>query len=282
MSTVISRDGTRITYDRVGSGPAVILVDGSLSSRSAGLNAGLAAQLATQFSAYIYDRRGRGDSGDTLPYAVEREIEDIDGLVEAAGGAAHLYGVSSGGVLALDAANRLGTKITRLAVYEAPFVVDDARPPIPDGYPEQMQKLITQNRRGEAIDLFMSKGIGMPGWMVFMMRFLPFRAGQKALAHTLPYDVAVMGDTQSGKPLRAQRWASITAPTLVVAGGKSRTWMRNGQLALADILPNAEHRVLDGQMHIVKAEALAPMLIHFFSDGTRLPTEPDLAKGIDR
>lgn len=263
--TVTSPDGTVIAFDRVGSGDPVILVDGALSSRKAGLNAALAAQLAPHFTAYTYDRRGRGDSGDTQPYAIEREIEDIAALVDAAGGSAHLYGISSGGVLALDAANRLGGRITRLCVYEAPFVVDDTREPLPQRYLERLQAFVGSDRRGEAVDLFMSKGIGLPGWMVFMMRLLPFRAGQKALAHTIPYDATVMGSTQAGRPLPKDRWTAITAPTLVIAGGKSPTWMKNAQLALVEVLPSAEHRVLPGQMHIVKAEALAPMLSDFLA-----------------
>lgn len=264
-STVTSKDGTVIAFDRVGSGDPVILVDGALSSRTAGLNAALATQLAPKFTAYTYDRRGRGDSGDTQPYSIEREIEDIAALVDAAGGSAHLYGISSGGVLALDAANRIGSSITKLAVYEAPFVVDDTRKPLPDGYLDRLKELVAAGRRGEAVDLFMGKGIGLPGWMVFMMRFLPFRSGQKALAHTIPYDATLMGSTQSGRPLPRDRWTAITAPTLVIAGGKSPTWMKNAQLALVDVLPGAEHRILPGQMHIVKAEALAPMLSGFLA-----------------
>jgi len=267
MNTVTSKDGTRITSDRSGQGDPVILVDGALSSRTSGLNGPLAELLAPHFTVYTYDRRGRGDSGDTPPYAIEREIEDIEALVDHAGGSAYLYGISSGGVLALDVANRLGTKITKLAVYEAPFVVDDTRAPLPDGYLARMKELVASDRRGDAVDLFMGKGIGLPGWMLFMMRLLPSRSGQKALAHTLPYDATIMGDTQSGNPLPKDRWASITVPTLVVAGGKSPAWMKNGQRALADLLPTAQHRTLEGQMHIVKAAALAPLLDEFFAAG---------------
>lgn len=263
---VVSKDGTRIAFDRIGSGAPLILIDGALSSRTAGLNGALAAQLAHRFTVYTYDRRGRGDSGDTAPYAIEREIDDIEALVTEAGGSAGVYGISSGGALALDAANRLGPHITKLAIYEAPFVVDATRALLPDGYLQKMHKLVAADRRGEAVDLFMGRGIGLPGWMVVMMRLLPSRSGQKALAHTLPYDATIMGDTQSGRPLPRERWASITAPTLVVAGGKSPVWLKNAQLALAAMLPNATQQILAGQMHIVKAEALAPMLDAFFAD----------------
>ena len=267
MRKVMSKDGTQIAFDRSGDGPPVILVDGALSSRRASLNVELAAELAPHFTVYTYDRRGRGDSGDTPPYAIEREVEDIEVLVEEAGGSAHLYGISSGGVLALDAANRLGRKITRLAVYEAPFVVDNTRAPLPDGYLARLKELVASNRRSKAVDLFMGRGIGLPGWMILMMRFLPSRSAQKALAHTLPHDAAIMGDTQSGNPLPTDRWTSITAPALIIAGGKSPVWMKNGQRALADLLPIAQHHTLEGQMHIVKAATLAPLLDEFFAAG---------------
>jgi pimeloyl-ACP methyl ester carboxylesterase len=267
MSKVMSKDGTQIAFDRSGDGPPVVLVDGALSDRRASLNVALAAELVPRFTVYTYDRRGRGDSGDTAPYAIEHEVEDIEALVDHAGGKAALYGISSGGVLALDAANRLGPKITTLAVYEAPFVVDDTRAPVPDGYLAHLKQLVASGRRGQAVDLFMAKGIGLPGWMIFMMWFLPSRSDQKALAHTLPHDAAIMGDTQSGNPLPKDRWAAITVPALVIVGGKSPVWMRNGQRALADLLPIAQHRTLEGQMHIVKAAALAPLLDEFFAAG---------------
>jgi pimeloyl-ACP methyl ester carboxylesterase len=165
MSKVMSKDGTQIAFDRSGDGPPVILVDGALSDRRASLNVALAAELAPRFTVYTYDRRGRGDSGDTPPYAIRREVEDIEALVDHAGGKAYLYGISSGGVLALDAANRLGPKVTRLAVYEAPFVADDTRTPLPDGYLARLQELVAADRRGDAVDLFMGTGIGLPaGW----------------------------------------------------------------------------------------------------------------------
>jgi pimeloyl-ACP methyl ester carboxylesterase len=265
MNKVTSMDGTTIAFDRTGQGPALILVDGALSNRTVGLNGPLAELLAPHFTVYTYDRRGRGDSGDTAPYAVEREIEDIEALVDEAGGSACLYGISSGAVLALDAANGLGSRITRLAVYEAPFVVDDTRDPVPDGYLAHMKELVVADRRGEVVDYFMRVGIGLPGWMVFMMRFLPYRSAQKALAHTLPYDATIMEGTQYGRPLPAERWANVTIPTLVVVGGKSPNWMKHGQRTLAEMLPNARHRVLEGQTHIVKAAALAPLLDEYFA-----------------
>ena len=145
--------------------------------------------------------------------------------------------------------------------------MDDTRAPVPDGYLARLKELVASGRRGDAVDLSMSRGIGLPGWIIFMMRFLPSRSGQKALAHTLRHDAAIMGDTQSGNPLPKDRWAFITVPALVIAGGKSPVWMKNGQRALADLLPIAQHHTLEGQMHIVKAATLAPLLDEFFAAG---------------
>src|SRR5262245_4358529 len=138
MNTVLSADGTRIAYDTFGSdGPAVILVSGATGRRSDPFNATLAELLASRFTVYNYDRRGRGESGDTQPYAVEREIEDIAALIDAAGGSAFVFGISSGGVLSLRAARRL-PQIAKVAAYEPPFVVDDSCPPLPADYVERL------------------------------------------------------------------------------------------------------------------------------------------------
>lgn len=265
MEKVHSKDGTTIAFDKSGEGPPVILVGGAFNSRSFGPNEPLAALLEQHFTVINYDRRGRGDSGDTAPYAVEREVEDLDALIEEVGGEAHLYGISSGAALALEAARRLPTKIEKLALYEAPFVVDDSRPPIPDDFLTQLEGLIASDRRGEAVRLFMRKGVGVPAVFVTMMRLMPAWSELKALAHTVPYDATIVEDYQRGNPLPAERWTSVTMPTLVVVGGKSPAWMRHAMGALADALPNARHRTLEGQTHIVKPEALAPALVEFFA-----------------
>lgn len=265
MQTLTSRDGTTIAYQRAGDGSPLILVDGALSSRSGSLNTPLAELLASQLAVYTYDRRGRGDSGDTPPYAVEREIEDIDALVDAAGGSAFLFGISSGAVLALDAATRHPAKVTKVAVYEPPFIVDNTRSPIRADYLARLQDLVATGRRGDAVKLFLTEGIQMPGFAVTLMSFLPMWTRMKTLAHTLPYDASCMVGTQSGTPLPAERWASLTTPTLVVDGGKSPATMRNGVKALADLLPNARYVTLPGQTHIVKPAVLAPVLGDFFA-----------------
>src|SRR5438552_7726832 len=168
MRTVISKDGTAIAFDQSGQGPALILVAGATATRVA--EAELSAHLAPHFTVFAYDRRGRGESGDTAPYAVEREVEDIEALINEAGGSAFVFGHSSGAVLALEAARRLATKITKLAVYEPPFIVDDSRPPLPEDYVTQLTELVSSGRRSEAVEYFMTKAVGVPVQEVAQMR----------------------------------------------------------------------------------------------------------------
>lgn len=263
MSKVISADGTSIAYTRTGQGPAVVLVDGALSFRGQSINAGLATALSTSFTVYTYDRRGRGESGDTAPFAPEREIEDLAALVAEAGGRVRLYGTSSGAALALAAAES-GLPVERLALYEPPFIVDGTREPVPDDYERTLDELVAGDRRAEAVRYFMRRGVGLPAMVVAMMRFMPAWSTLKGVAHTLPYDVAFVAPYEHGRPYPAGGWASVKVPTLVMDGGKSQAWIRNAARSLADQLPDAEHRTLDGQTHIVKPAALAPVLEGFF------------------
>jgi pimeloyl-ACP methyl ester carboxylesterase len=263
MNTLRSKDGTSIAFDRSGHGPAVILVDGALCYRASGPSGPLAALLREHFTVFTFDRRGRGDSGDTAPYAVEREVEDIEALINEAGGSAFVYGVSSGAALALEAAKQ-GLAIKRMALYEAPFIVNDSRPPIPKDFVEQLDRLIAADREGDAVRLFM-KLVGVPAMFIVLMRFMPAWSKLTAVAHTLPYDITLVQDYQRGKPLPAARWASTTVPTLVMEGGKSPEWMRQGVQALASVLPNARLRTLEGQTHMVKPNVLAPALLEFFA-----------------
>jgi pimeloyl-ACP methyl ester carboxylesterase len=263
VKKTISKDGTAIAYDQFGKGPAIILVDGALCSRSFGPMPKLAPHLAQHFTVFTYDRRGRGESSDTKPYAVEREVEDLEALVKETGGSAFVYGISSGAALALEAANR-GLAIKKLALYEAPFIVDDSRPPIPEGYLAQLNELIASDRRGDAVKLFM-KLVGVPAIFVAMMRFMPAWSKLKSVAHTLPYDITIVQDNQRGKPLPPERWVSVTVPALVVDGGKSPGWMRHAMRALAEVLPNAQHRTLEGQTHMLEPKAIAPVLKEFFA-----------------
>ncbi len=170
MRNVISKDGTPIAFDRSGEGPALILVGGASAARAD--EASLAAALAPYFTVFAFDRRGRGNSGDTAPYAVEREVEDIEALIDEAGGSALVFGHSSGAVLALEAARLLPTKITKLALYEPPFIIDDSRPPAPQDFSAHLSALVASGRRGEAVESFMMV-VGLPSEMIAQMRQSP-------------------------------------------------------------------------------------------------------------
>ena len=262
MPKVYSTDGTPIAFDRSGNGPPLILVDGALCYRASGPMKPLAALLAPHFTVFTYDRRGRGESGNTTPYAIEREVEDIDALIREAGGSAFVYGISSGAALALEAASH-GLAIRKLALYEAPFIVDDSRPPVTPEFLAQLDELVAADRRADAVKEFM-KLVGVPGIFIALMRVMPAWSKLKGVAHTVVYDLKITRNNQRGKPLQANGWASIAAPTLVVAGGKSPAWIRNAMHALAEVVPNARHRTLEGQTHMVKAKSLAPVLVDFF------------------
>ena len=263
MNRTFSKDGTPIAFDRSGKGPALILVDGALCYRASGPSGPLAARLSEHFTVITYDRRGRGDSGDTAPYAVEREVEDIDALIREIGEPPFVYGVSSGAALALEAANR-GLPIKKLALYEAPFIVDDASPPLPEDFLTRLNEAIASHRPGDAVTLFLRR-VGVPAVFIALMRVLPVWSKLKAVAHTLPYDITIVQDNQRGKPLSATRWARATMPTLVMDGGKSPAWMRHAMRALASVLSNATYRTLEGQTHMVKPKPHAPALVEFFA-----------------
>jgi pimeloyl-ACP methyl ester carboxylesterase len=262
MDRVTSRDGTTIAFDRSGEGPAVVLVGGALSDRRAARD--LATLLAPELTVIAYDRRGRGDSGDTPPHAVQREVEDLEALIAAAGGSAFVFGHSSGAVLALEAtASRIG--VARLALYEPPFIVDDSRPPLPEDYVARLEDLLSADELGEAVAYFMRVGPGVSEEMLEGMRSSPMWGAMEALAHTLPYDGRVMGDTMLGRPLPAERWAGVTVSTRVMDGGASPPWQRNAARALADVLPDATYRTLVGQTHGFDPGPMAAELRAFFS-----------------
>jgi pimeloyl-ACP methyl ester carboxylesterase len=235
----------------------VILVSGGSVDRWS--NAGLAEVLASDFTVFNYDRRGRGPSGDTPPYAVEREIEDIDAVVKAAGGSAGLYGSSSGAALALEAAAS-GLPITKLALWEPPYILDEnARPPADQI--EQYNTMLAEGRRGDAAEYFMAKVVRMPAEFVAVARSQPWWPAQEALAHTLPYDATVMGDYS----LPEAKAARVTAPTLVLDGGASFGFMGATAEALAKALPKGQRKTLEGQEHNVDADVLGAALKEFFA-----------------
>lgn len=258
LNHVTSKDGTTIAFDRLGNGPAVILVSGGSVDRMS--NAGVAAQLAADFTVFNYDRRGRGPSGDTPPYAIEREIEDIEAVVAAAGGSAHLYGSSSGAALALAAAEALPGKITKLALWEPPYILDpSARPPADQV--DQYNTMLAEGRRGDAAQYFMEKVVKMPPEFVAGARSQPWWAATEALAHTLPYDATIMGDYS----LPVDRAKAVTIPTIVLDGGASFGFMGPTAEALAEVLPRGERRTLPGQEHNIDPNVLAPALKEFFA-----------------
>lgn len=265
LKRVTSRDGASIAFEEAGSGPPLILVSGALSSRASGTR--LAALLAPHFTVINYDRRGRGDSGDTQPYAVQREVEDIEALVDHAGGSAFLFGSSSGAALALEAARCLPAKVKKAVLFEPPFIVDDSRPPVPDDFTSQLQQMVAAGRRGDAVEFFMTTGVGLPAELVAQMRAGPAWPQMELLAHTLPYDGAIVGDLLLGKPLPADRWTTAASPILVVDGALSDAWLRNSAKSLAEALPNARHHTIDGQDHsgpFRAPQVFVPVLVEFF------------------
>ncbi|MCX5267869.1 alpha/beta fold hydrolase [Streptomyces sp. NBC_00199] len=253
----ISRDGTELAYSRAGQGPAVILVSGAMST--GGTVAPLAGLLADRFTVLWYDRRGRGESGDTAPYAVRREVEDLGALVDAAGGEAALYGVSSGGALVLEAA-AAGLPLSRVAVYETPFAVDEAAERDRAAYTADLTEALAQGRRGDAVELFL-RLTGLAEEMIQGARRSPMWAGMEAVAPTLAYDDAVMG----GGPAPRERLASVGVPVLALAGGASPDWLREAVRTVADAVPRGTYRTLEGQSHMVDPNVLAPVLADFFA-----------------
>jgi pimeloyl-ACP methyl ester carboxylesterase len=274
--TVISADGTVIVVDRSGEGPAVVLVQGALMGRADPVMSGIAAGLSRWFTVFSYDRRGRGDSGDTRPYAVEREAEDLDAVIAVAGGSAAVFGGSSGAGLAARAAARAATRtparaaaraaartpaVTRLALWEPPYHVDDTAPQLPPDFAAQLDGLVSAGRRAEAVELFLVRAAEASPEDVAEMRGQPFWPAMQASAQSLAYEAFVMGPDNA---LPADLLGGITQPTLVLNGGDSPAWMRRAGEAVADAIPGAVHRVLEGQAHYVAPGAIVPELLEFF------------------
>jgi pimeloyl-ACP methyl ester carboxylesterase len=268
VKKVTSKDGTSIAYEQRGSGPPLVLVDGAFCRRGFGPMPTLAPLLASRFTVFHYDRRGRGDSGDTRPYAVEREVEDLAAVVQAAGEPVLLYGISSGAALALRTAASGLVKVRKLAVYEAPFALDGTHRPAPADFREQIAAMVSSGRRDAAVKLFM-KVVGVPGFGILIARLLPnVWPKLRAVAHTLPYDFAILGDTQSGGAMPSElraKLAAISAPTLAMAGGKSPQWLHHAARQVAELVPAGSFRVVPGQDHNIAAKAIAPFLSEFFS-----------------
>lgn len=256
MEQTSSPDGTRIAFDRVGKGGPVVLVSGASTARA--IHVPLTELLAGDFTVLNYDRRGRGDSGDTQPYAVEREIEDLGAVIDAAGGSAAVFGNSSGAVLALRAA-AAGLPITALALWDPPIMADPDAPRRQEEYVNRLTELLGAGRRGDAMELFM-RSVGLPDQAIAGMRQAPMWAAMEAIAPTLAYDAAVMGDSTLPAGL-----ASVRTRTLVLTGGESGGWADAAARALTGALPACEHRTLAGQSHAVAWDVLAPELRTFLA-----------------
>lgn len=261
MRAVNSADGTVIAFDQLGAGAPLVMVVGAFNTRAT--TAPLAAALQERFTILNYDRRGRGDSGDTSPYSVEREIEDLDALIAEAGGWAAVFGYSSGANLALQAAAR-GLAITELALYEPPFILDGSHPRPPADLAAQLAALVAADRRGDAVELYQTKAVGMPEEVVVQLRHAPFRPGLEEIAHTLAYDATIIGDLT----LPSDQLASIQTPTLVIEGEKSPPVMREAARVVANTLPNGRRCTLADEAHEISPPATQAVLEDFLSTGS--------------
>jgi len=268
MEKVISKDGTSIAFDKMGKGPAVILIAGAFGYRAFGPMVGLAPLLSNNFTVLLYDRRGRGDSGDTQPFDKKREIEDIDALIDSLGGSAYLYGISSGAALAAEAASVLGEqKVTKLALYEPSFILGKSHAPVPPNYLVQLRKMLSEGRRGDMVTLFMTDAVGMPAEMVEGMKQAPFWHAMEQVAHTLLYDGAIMVDNQQAKPMTddlRKTLEAIQVSTIVIDGGATFPFLHNTAEIVAKTIAGAKRRTLEGQQHDVAPDAIAPVLVEFF------------------
>lgn len=263
METVISTDGTRIAYDKTGHGPALILVDGAFCYRENGTTPRLVPLLSDHFTVFSYDRRGRGESTNTRPYSIDQETEDLKALAEATNETPYILGISSGAALVLHSI-RNGLKVKRIALYEPPYVVinkDDKAPP--KEAIGVLEDLSEHGKRSEAVKYFMAKVMGMPSFIIFMFKLFDKQGWKKneSVAHTLSYDVALMGNYSVPKKMTNV----ISVPTLVLGGEKSPKNLVNAVKATGLQIPLSETWFLKGQGHNVSMNVLAPVLIEFFS-----------------
>lgn len=265
MQTVTSKDGTTIAFDKMGQGPALVLVGGMFEQRameSETAKLALLPLMTQNFTVYHYDRRGRGDSTDTQPSGVAREIEDIEALIDEAGGSAYVFGISSGGALAFEAARVLGSKVKKLAIYEAPYNDDDEARQAWKGFRQALQQALAENRRTDAVELFMQL-MGVPAEGLEEMHHYPMWPMWESIAPTIAYDAAALGE-EAAVPV--EKAADVQVPALIMNGDASYPFMQASAETLANTLPNAQHRTLEGQTHEVAVEALAPVLVEFFAN----------------
>jgi pimeloyl-ACP methyl ester carboxylesterase len=267
IEKVPSADGTEIAYHRDGQGPALVFVDGAFCTRTMGPGNTLAPVLRTQFTTFTYDRRGRGDSGDSSVYEPRREIEDLAAVMDVAGGSVAVFGHSSGAILALEAV-RAGLPIEALVVYEPPVVVDASRPPVAQDFPERVAQLAASERSRAVVRTFMTEAIRAPKPVAILMSAMPGGGRMRTIAPTVAYDATIMNPYQQGTTSPKELCSSVQVSTLVMVGGKSQRWMQSGCEMVAASIPNARLVRLDGQAHMVKAKATAPVVSGFLAEAS--------------
>ena len=252
-----SSDGTRIAFESNGTGPALVLVDGAMCYRAFGPAELFTAALRDAYTVVTYDRRGRGESGDSSTYSPELEVDDLRAVIEAVGGEPYVLGFSSGAGLAYRAA-AAGVPMAKLIGYEAPFVGRRGG----RDYISDLDRLIAEGKNGKAVDYFMVKMVGGPFFLPIMFRLMGKLWGQmKSIAPTLRYDARVMGDFE----VPTAEFAKIRIPVLASWGSKAAPEMSKANAAIAAAIPGAEHRILEGQTHNVTPAALRPEIDRFLA-----------------
>jgi pimeloyl-ACP methyl ester carboxylesterase len=260
MQKVISKDGTEIAFDKLGTGSPVILVGGAMLFRRFAQMVELSERLSSNFTVINYDRRGRGDSGDTLPYSVQREVEDLEALIQFAGGSSAVFGISSGAALAIEAATS-GLNITKLALYEPPFVAEDTEEirNDPNKYLNEVQKLIAENKRSDAVKAFL-RIVGVPSFIRLILPLMPGWKNGLTVAHTLPYDFMIL----KGMAVPMKALATLKIPTLVMNGGATAPRLMKAAEATSRAISNSTYQVLPKQRHDVAPSVLADAITQFF------------------
>lgn len=258
MYKITSSDGTKIVYEKTGDGPPIIIVGGAFNDRNSG--AGLAQALSPHFTVVTYDRRGRGASGDSGPYSVDREVEDLGAVIKKLGGSAGVFGSSSGGTLALETA-AAGYSIPKLALFEPPYRFNKG-PKLGPAVVPTLTELTRAGKRGETVEYFLSAVMRIPKQGIAHMRQMPMWPGLEAISHTLIYDTLVVGDRR----WPADRMASIKEPTLVISSSASSPWIQHSAQRVAHHLAGGAHQSVNGAPHDASPEILAPVLTAFFRE----------------
>ena len=263
MGKITSKDGTQIAYSKTGQGPALVLVDGAFCYRDYGVTPKLVPLLSSYFTVFSYDRRGRGESTDMKPYSVDREIEDLKGIVSVTNEIPFVYGISSGAALLLQSVDK-GLIVKKIALFEPPYVVvnvNDIAPP--EDAESELITLIGDGQKSSAVKYFMTKVMGIPAPIIFLFKL--FRKSEwkknESVAQTLSYDIALMGNYSVPKELTSR----INLPAIVIGGEKSPKNLLNAVKAVGQSIPDSRVSLLKGQSHNVSQEVLAPVLIQFFN-----------------